>query len=85
MRFGCGERLPVHVSGEVCEACARAGFLVRPPPPPPPPLLSSAVVPKRMPVRRQFPRSRDALDLVRAVSLLRVKVVGRAEWIVLSI
>jgi hypothetical protein len=58
MRFGCGARLPAHVLGDVCSACAGAGF-VRPP------------VQKRVPRRatdHTRPRPRESRDLVRAVS-----------------
>ncbi|KAH0835725.1 hypothetical protein J3R83DRAFT_9548 [Lanmaoa asiatica] len=59
LRFGCGARLPVHVLGDMCEACTGAGF-VRPPP---------AILQKRVPRRateRVCPRPRESLDLVRA-------------------
>ena len=65
MRFGCGTRLPAHVRGDACEACARAGF-VRPPP---------GVVQKRVPRRateHTCPRPRESLELVRAVSHLLI-------------
>ncbi|KIJ08771.1 hypothetical protein PAXINDRAFT_102451 [Paxillus involutus ATCC 200175] len=63
MRYGCGTRLPMHNVGDICEACASAGFVRAPP----------AVVPKRVPRRakdRTHPLPRESIDLVRA-SLLR--------------
>ena len=57
MRFGCGARLPLHVSGEMCEACAGAGFIR-------PPTVQGVV--ERIPGRRT--PVQQPLDLVRAVS-----------------
>lgn len=61
MRFECGARLPAHVLGDVCEACAGAGFVS------PPPTVVQKRVPRRA-TQRTCPRPRESLDIVRAVS-----------------
>ncbi|KAG6373669.1 hypothetical protein JVT61DRAFT_6336 [Boletus reticuloceps] len=55
IRFGCDARLPAHVPGDMCGACAGAGFVQR-------------RIPRRA-TERTFPRPRESLDLVGTSSL----------------
>lgn len=72
MRFGCGARIPVHVLGDICEACVRAGFVRPLPAPAPAPVIvpsqnRSWMYMQRRAAEHPYPRPQESL-VVRAVS-----------------